>query len=770
MEWKGWGVLAVLLAGLGLDGPAVRPAHAREPATGEVVGQVVDGLTRGPIAQAFVEVVGSKRVATTDEEGRFRLTSLPPGVVSLRFSAFGFRPFIQADVVVSTGKPVLVRVALAPAPLELEGLSVQPGYFVDVRQAPTPPQDLNAEEIRRLPGGQEDVVRAVSLLPGVAPTSVARNDLVVRGGAPFENLFVVDDLEVPNINHFAVLGSSGGMASLVNIDFVRRAEFAAGGLGAPYGDRVGSVTSLSLREGISERHAGEANFAITGFGLMAEGPLGRGSYLVGMRRSYFDLILEMVGEVFFLRYWDVNAKVVQRLGRRDELSWTFVGAIDEWGFNIDTAEDLHDAALMATNDDQYFTALTWRRSYERSLLQVTAGRIAHAYDISQDDTLGAAVFANRADEVQNSLRVGYTRTLTPAATVEVGAAVRREDPLRYDVELSGFLRPDSAGKPQPLDLDTAFAALRLASYGQTTVQWTPRLSTTLGGRADYYEHLGKAVRWSPRGSAAIDAGGGLTLTLSAGRYWQSPNSIWLVGDPGNGERLEPFRVDQGIVGAHKLLREDLKIQVEVYYKRYAGYPARLWRPQAVVAADAGNVQADVPFALEPLGAAGRGRAYGAEGFLQKRLSQVPVYGIASLSFNRTEFKALDHVWRTGAYDAPVIGNLAVGWRPNPSWDLGVKFRIARGLPTTPYLRSGPQEGRLDYDRYNDRRMPTLHALDLRIDRRWIFQRLQLTTYLDIQDVYNRNYPLFYGWDDRERTPYYEEAVGFLPSLGLNVEF
>jgi hypothetical protein len=148
-----------------------------------------------------------------------------------------------------------------------------------------------------------------------------------------------------------------------------------------------------------------------------------------------------------------------------------------------------------------------------------------------------------------------------------------------------------------------------------------------------------------------------------------------------------------------------------------------------------------------------------------------VYGLASISINSTEFSALDGVSRISAYDLPITANLAVGWRPNAFWDLGLRFRAASGLPRTAYIASGPQQGRLDFARYNDDgRMPAFHALDIRVDRRWAFRRVQLTTYLDIQDLYNRDNPIAYVWDQRNRAPRYERAIGFLPSLGINLEF
>lgn len=755
---------------LGKSGQVALMAR-RSPARGEISGRVIDAMTQRGIASSRVEVVGSAISTETDSTGAFRLASVPPGVVSLRATAVSYLPLIQTDVVVGATRPATVVLALSSAPLEMTELTVRPGYFPSPRETPTSTQRLNPEEIRRSPGAQEDVVRAVSHLPGVAPTAIHDNTLVVRGGAPFENLFVVDGLEVPNINHFSTQGSSGGFVSLINLDLVQEAEFSAGGFGASNGDRVGSVTDLTLREGSTDRHLREVNLSATGFGAIVEGPVGRGSYVAALRRSYLDLILELSGESWVTHYWDANAKLVQRLGNHDALAWMFVGARDRWGFNIEDADDRYDASIMAVNVDQYFSALTWSHSTDRSFLELTAGRVFRSFDTFQNDTLGITQFTNQSTEPENSLAIRYSHSLPNGATLELGTVAKYSDDLHYDVELPGFLRPDGDGEPRPLDVDTAFSAFRLGSYGEATVQWTPRFSTTLGGRIDYYGHLGDAVRLAPRIAASLELTDAITLNASGGRYWQTPSFIWLVGDAANADNLRPLRVDQGVIGVQALPREDVKLQIEAYYKRYGSYPTRVWRPQAVLTPGIEHVRADVPFGLEPLTSEGTGSAYGAELFVQKRLSAVPVYGLASLSLNRTRFTALDGVSRVGAYDTPVAATLALGWRPNASWDLGVRFRIASGRPLTPYIESGPFEGRIDFDRYlQGGRMPAYHTLDIRIDRRWTLGSMQLTTYLDIQDVYNRNNPIAYTWDERLHAPHYEEAIGFLPSIGVNIEF
>lgn len=246
----------------------VASAQGNTP-TGLIDGRVRSGPTQQPIRGASIRVGGTDLAVVSADDGRFLLRA-PAGVVRLEVRAIGFAPIVRSDVVVSVGKPTTVVVDLQPRVVQLATVEVKPTYFEPTREAPVSTQQFTAEEIRRTPGVQQDVIRALSVLPGVGVTSAGRNDLVVRGGAPFENLFVVDNIEVPNVNHFGTQGSTGGPVSLIPIEFVQSATLSAGGFGVRYGDRTSSVTTIALREGNRERRAATLNLSATGVGAIAE--------------------------------------------------------------------------------------------------------------------------------------------------------------------------------------------------------------------------------------------------------------------------------------------------------------------------------------------------------------------------------------------------------------------------------------------------------------------------------------------------------------------
>jgi len=755
---------ALLIAANTLCAQSVAP-------TGLIDGTVRAGPTQQPIANAIIRVVGTEFVVVSREDGRFRLRA-PAGVVRLEIRAIGYAPIIRSDVVVSAGKPTTLIVELQPRVVQLSTVDVKPTYFEPTREAPVSTQRFTAEEIRRTPGVQQDVIRALSVLPGVGATSAGRNDLVVRGGAPFENLFVVDNIEVPNLNHFGTQGSTGGPVSLIPIEFVNDAALSAGGFGVRYGDRTSSVTTIGLREGNRERRATTLNLSATGFGAIAEGPLpNNGSLLVSARRSYLDLLFNAIGFPFIPSYTDITVKAVQRPTIRDELSFLLIGAVDRISFKSETADNRFDnSSVLGSSQDQYIAGVTWKRLLSNGVLTSTLGRTWSRFDAAQRDSSNPPrqIFGAKSTEGETSLRTDLTMEISPRTEFSAGLIAKFASELQYDITLPGGARTDMNNLPQPLRVDTSFTAFRQAGYAQTSMQLTERLRLTLGLRGDWYAFLRNSVRVAPRGALVWSVDDANTFTFAAGQYYQAPQPIWLVGDAQNIRTLKPLRADQIVAGWQRLLRPDLKLQVEGYVKSYLDYPGRVFRPRAVLQPSGfDNVTNDIPFGLEPLIGQASGSVRGAEVFLQKRLSEIPVYGLISASYNRTRFRGLNGLTSVGAFDSPMVFNGLLGYRPNARWEFSGRVRSASGLPTTPFT----PDGRLDFTRYNTgERLPTFAALDVRIDRRFVFRRSQLVTYIDVQNATSRKNISQIVWDARTRAPKADPSIGVLPSIGVNWEF
>jgi hypothetical protein len=172
------------------------------------------------------------------------------------------------------------------------------------------------------------------------------------------------------------------------------------------------------------------------------------------------------------------------------------------------------------------------------------------------------------------------------------------------------------------------------------------------------------------------------------------------------------------------------------------------------------------FGIDPLVSEGDGTAWGAELLLQKKLSEVPCYGTFSVSYNVSEFRALDGVLRPSSFDQRWIMNVGGGYVLNDKWEFSTKFRLATGRPYTPYGPGGLQDPAL----INTLRVATNHSLDVRVDRRWQFEGWNLITYIDIQNIYNRKAQDVPRFNDRTGQLDTGNSIGILPSIGVSAEF
>ncbi len=734
---------------------------------GTIMGQVVHGTTREPLIGANVLVVGTTVGAATNEAGRFRIDDIPAGIYLVRASIIGFSTAVKTDVVVSPSRPVELLFELTETTVELQEVTVTGQYFQKSPDALLSIQTQSYEEIRRLPGGFEDVVRAVSILPGVAQVDPGRNDLMVRGGAPSENLYVVDNLEVANINHFGTQGSGGGPLSYINLDFVNSTSFSTGGFGVRYGDRLSSVLTIDLREGRKDRLGGKATMSATQFGLNAEGPLqDQGSFLFSARRSYLDLIFKAAGFGFVPEYWDFLGKASYRLGKLDHLSVLGIVALDHVKlFNTTEEQRYNNSRILASDHTQGVTGISWQHLLGSGYLTITAGQTSLHFDYRQTDSLLQPIFKNVSTEREFSLRSDLVYLVSESTELSAGMQSRW---IGFESDL--LLRPFWTNYGQLLSVNARFdtTASKLAAYLQVAQRFGS-LRVILGGRMDYFSLIQNTTAVAPRFSLAYAFSPLTTLSVSVGRYHQAPSSIWLVANPVN-RSLEFLGVDQYVAGLEQFLRDDIKLSFEIYRKIYHSYPASTVRSFLVLANTGagfgGSEDGFSSFGLDPLVSAGTGRSEGAELFLQKKFSEIPCYGTVSLSYSRTAFTALDDVERSGSFDQRWILNMGGGYILKDTWEFSGKFRVATGRPYTPYNPDGTQ----DASRYNSERIPTNHSLDLRADRRWVFDSWTLITYIDVQNVYNRKPRSVPLYNERTRQREENQSIGILPSIGISAEF
>jgi hypothetical protein len=364
------------------------PVFSQET-TPSIYGSVVDDITREPLIGANVIILGTDFGAATNSEGNFSINGVPPNTYQIRASVIGYNSVTKTDISVMPGRPAQIYFELSSTAIELENVVVQSDYFDNNPIELNSQKNFNYEEIRRSAGGFEDVVRAVSILPGVAQADPGRNDLIVRGGGPSENLYLINGIPVQNINHFGTQGSTGGPLSYINLDYVEGTTFSTGGFSVLNGDKISSVLTVDIREGRDDKIGGKATVSATQFGFDLEGPVSsNSSFIFSARRSYLDFIFQAADFSFVPEYYDGLLKYDISFDNRNSLSFLLISAFDNVKYFNDTEDQRYDnSTILGSDQTQYATGISYQHLFSKGFVNLSLNRNYVDYDTRQSDYL-----------------------------------------------------------------------------------------------------------------------------------------------------------------------------------------------------------------------------------------------------------------------------------------------------------------------------------------------------------------------------------------------
>jgi len=744
------------------------PVFSQET-TPSIYGSVVDDITREPLIGANVIILGTDFGAATNSEGNFSINGVPPNTYQIRASVIGYNSVTKTDISVMPGRPAQIYFELSSTAIELENVVVQSDYFDNNPIELNSQKNFNYEEIRRSAGGFEDVVRAVSILPGVAQADPGRNDLIVRGGGPSENLYLINGIPVQNINHFGTQGSTGGPLSYINLDYVEGTTFSTGGFSVLNGDKISSVLTVDIREGRDDKIGGKATVSATQFGFDLEGPVSsNSSFIFSARRSYLDFIFQAADFSFVPEYYDGLLKYDISFDNRNSLSFLLISAFDNVKYFNDTEDQRYDnSTILGSDQTQYATGISFQHLFSKGFVNLSLNRNYVDYDTRQSDSLLNPIFINNSIEKENTLKADLTYQLNKTIELNAGGNIQFIN-FEADILVPEFIT--TFGDSIPLTEVIADEYYnKAAGYLNFNFALFERLRLNLGARVDYFSPLTTTTYFSPRFSASYQLTDLTALNFSTGVYRQSPSYIWMVAYDIN-YQLENINVDQYVLGIDQYISADALVRLEGFIKDYTDYPSSTRRTYLILANTgagfSGSDENFSSFGLDPLNSGGTGFTRGFELSVQKKLTETPYYGIVSLTYSIADFTALDKVDRIGSYDQTWIFNISGGYKFNAEWEASLKFRYSTGKPYTPYNSDGTQ----NTDDINILRLPVNNSLDLRVDKRWFFEKWTLITYVDIQNVYNRKNVVGVSWDQRTQEPEFNETIGVLPSIGISVMF
>ena len=300
-----------------------------------VRGKVIDKQSRQPVAYANVVVAGIPgKGASTDSLGIFRIEQIPPGIYRFEATLIGYKSAVTSEYLVSASTP-FIEIEIEEDENMLSAIVVTPSPFRKTVESPVSMRIIGLQEIEKSPGGNRDISRIVRAYPGVSFSPIGyRNDLIVRGGSPSENRFYMDGIEIPNINHFATQGASGGPVSIVNADLIREISFYTGAFPANRSGAMSSVLDFRLRDGNPDKQTFKATLGASEVSFSGNGHLSdKTTYLFSIRQSYLQLLFKALGLPFLPNFIDGQFKLKTKLSAHDELILLGLVGIDKMKLN-----------------------------------------------------------------------------------------------------------------------------------------------------------------------------------------------------------------------------------------------------------------------------------------------------------------------------------------------------------------------------------------------------------------------------------------------------
>ncbi len=716
---------------------------------------IIDDFSKKPLSGS-VRIVGQDQIYTG--EGNVTLNQIPSGTYTFEVSAEGYASSTLSDIDVVPNQNLTYTVGLSKTVAEIQEVTIVRKTYKTTAESPVSLRNITSEEVQKNAGSNRDVSKAILSFPGVGSTATFRNDLFIRGGSSSENKFYIDGIEVPVINHFQTQGASGGPRGIITVDFIKDVDFYSGAFPANRNGVLSSLFEFNLKEARKDKIGYKAVIGLDDLQLMADGPLSKDQSWQGLfsvRKSNLQLLFKAIGLPFLPSYYDATFKVSKKFESGDELYFLGMGAKDTFEFNEDAEPTPSNLTLIdrlpVSPQWNYTVGMGYRHLAENGNWLFTLSR-------NMLDNQSKKYFRNietpenllldyHSQEQENKLRIDRnirTDFFQISTGVNLNLSNYYNNSLVRSVSLSDV-------NEDRLDSDLNLLQYGLYLQGSTKILGD-RVQISGGFRLDASDYSKNTTnpleQFSPRFAVSYKVTDRFSINMNTGIYHQLPTYTALGfvqnNDLVNQDNLRYIKNSHLVGGVEYNGKNNLRLTLEGYYKRYKNYPFSL-RNQISLA----NVGGDFGVVgNEPLDSRGIGETYGIEFLAQKRTVN-NLYGILAYTFGYSKFSNSSGQMLPSSWDSRHILTMTAGKYFNKNWNLGARFRLQSGLPETPYdlqrsalvniwnITNGPTS---DFTRLNSLRGNVAHQLDLRAEKKWVFNKWQLTAYVDVVNVYGSQSP------------------------------
>lgn len=764
-----------------------------------VRGTVFDAVSQSPIPGASILILGTEPLkgAVTDADGKFRITGVSAGRYDLKVSSMGYKERLLPNIVVTTGKEVVLELGIEENIQGLEEVVVSTTKKNETNNdlVTVSGRSFFMEEVNRYAGGRSDPARLAANFAGVSSPDDSRNDLVIRGNSPVGVLWRIEGLNIPNPNHFSTIGTTGGPVSAINPNVLKNSDFFTSAFPAEYGNANAGVFDLGFRNGNTETYEHTIQLgALTGLEAMTEGPINKSkgsSYLIAYRYSFTGLAQQIglpIGTTATPFYQDVSFKINSGTGKLGK--FTLFGLAGK--SNIEFLHDEIDSTDLFADPsrDSYFTSnlalvglrhfiKAGPRSYFNTVIGTSYASSDYAEDtISSINDATTRTLENNTKRIHYVLNTSYNSKISPRFFVKTG--VIAEVMSLYLFYRARNYTPDWVEIWDTDDLTTLFQAYAHAKYSLNE-----KLTFNLGLHTQYLALNGSrsveprlGIKYQLNNKHAFSAAYGLhSQTQPTDVYFyrtQNADGSYTQSNT----NLDFTRSHHAVIGYDYYPSADWRIKAETYYQYLNNVPV------TIQASSFSMLNAGASFQPNEVGDlinAGSGDNYGIELTIEKFFSR-GYYGMFTGSLYESAYKGSNGLEYNTAFNGNYVYNvlagkeIKVGKSKRNAISLDVKFTQAGGRYYTPVDQAASQAAGQEVlmgDAYAySERYPDFLRLDVKVGYSFNSSKHKLSqgVYFDIQNVTNHKNVFAQRYNTVTGTVNTAYQIGFFPNFLYKIQF
>lgn len=760
-------------------------------------GRVTDKESKTPLPGANVVLLNVEPLTgtITDNDGNFRLDKVAVGRQSIQVSYIGYKPAVFQSILVNSVKEIVLEVELEESVVMGSGVVITAQARKDEtrnQMAVVSARSFSVEETEKYAGSRGDVARMAMNYAGVSSANDQRNDIIIRGNSPSGLLWRLEDIDIPNPNHFAEGGTTGGPVGMLNNNLLENSDFFTGAFPAEYGNALSGVFDLNMRNGNNQKHEQLFQVGFNGFEVGAEGPFSKkhsASYLANFRYSTLQLmdgIIDM-GTTGVPKYQDVSFKfnfpvnkgriTVFGLGGNSEIAMLDSKNGNEQDLYSDEGQDLVNRSKMGASGISYTRFMNEHTYYKLTLSGIyqDGGTTIDTLDVT--NTPHPFIDHNYA-EYRASLSGFIHRKFNSRFSGRAGFAVDRMgfDLLSkvYDNE-SGELLPLIESKRGLGEGVTLYQP-----YVQATYHVNDKISFVPGVHFSYFDLNNEAsveprlgINWQLNNKQKLSLGYGLhsrSQTLSTYYYGTQLDNGSLIE---TNKELGFTKSNQFVMGFSNSITANTRIKAEVYYQSLYNVPVEQRSTTfSMLNTGAGwGVSAQDSLVNE-----GSGKNYGVE-LTAERFFSKNIYYLATVSLFESKYKGSDGVERNTAFNGNYVVNVLFGkeFTINSKSALNVDFKLtyAGGKRYTPIdLEASQAAGTTKYDdsqAFSQQFDPFFKA-DIKFGYRLNWRKVSQEWVFYIENFTNHNNVLMQTYSRTKNEVNNVNQLGFFPMMQYRIHF